>query len=80
MTSPVPSSEVWDSAPLFQRDVTRKHALGKYSDMLNAADAWFRGTEVPYGPDGAVYLIDWNATGECHEATGVHRRVAGDLE
>ncbi|GAB2776825.1 hypothetical protein GCM10027039_42560 [Terrabacter koreensis] len=34
---PVPSSEVWDSAHLFQRDVIRKHALGKYSDMLNAA-------------------------------------------
>ena len=34
---PVPSSEVWDNAHLFQRDVIRKHALGKYSDMLNAA-------------------------------------------
>ncbi|WP_344948489.1 DUF1800 domain-containing protein [Terrabacter ginsenosidimutans] len=34
---PVPSSEVWDSAHLFQRDVIRKYALGKYSDMLNAA-------------------------------------------
>ncbi|KRF43042.1 hypothetical protein ASH01_14515 [Terrabacter sp. Soil811] len=34
---PVPSSEVWDSSHLFQRDVIRKHALGKYSDMLNAA-------------------------------------------
>ena len=33
----MPSSEVWDSAHLFQRDVIRKHALGKYSDMLNAA-------------------------------------------
>ncbi|MHA3837561.1 DUF1800 domain-containing protein [Terrabacter sp. AAH1] len=34
---PVPSSEVWDNAHLFQRDVVRKHALGRYSDMLNAA-------------------------------------------
>jgi uncharacterized protein (DUF1800 family) len=34
---PVPSSEVWDSSHLFQRDVIRKHALGKYSDMLIAA-------------------------------------------
>ncbi|GAA2493746.1 DUF1800 domain-containing protein [Terrabacter carboxydivorans] len=34
---PVPSSEVWDSSHLFQRDVIRAHALGKYSDMLNAA-------------------------------------------
>src|SRR4051794_38430428 len=34
---PVPSSEVWDNAHLFQRDVIRKYALGKYSAMLNAA-------------------------------------------
>lgn len=34
---PVPHSEVWDNAHLFQRDVIRKHALGKYSDMVNAA-------------------------------------------
>lgn len=34
---PVPSSEVWDSSHLFQRDVIRKHALGRYSDMLAAA-------------------------------------------
>lgn len=42
-------------------------------DMLHAADPWFRGVEVTYGPDGGVYLIDWSDTGECHEATGVHR-------
>lgn len=34
---PVPSSEVWDSSHLFQRDVIRRHALGTYADMLNAA-------------------------------------------
>ncbi|MGO4660901.1 DUF1800 domain-containing protein [Terrabacter sp. 2TAF16] len=34
---PVPSDEVWDNAHLFQRDVIRRYALGKYSDMLNAA-------------------------------------------
>jgi putative membrane-bound dehydrogenase-like protein len=42
-------------------------------DILHAGDQWFRGVEVTYGPDGAVYLIDWSDTGECHEATGVHR-------
>lgn len=42
-------------------------------DMLHAGDKWFRGVEVTYGPDGGVYLIDWSDTGECHEATGVHR-------
>jgi putative membrane-bound dehydrogenase-like protein len=48
--------------------------VGKHEpDMLFAADQWFRGTEVTYGPDGSVYLVDWNDTGECHEHTGVHR-------
>ena len=30
-------------------------------------DTWFRGLELKYGPDGAVYLTDWYDTGECHE-------------
>jgi putative membrane-bound dehydrogenase-like protein len=42
-------------------------------DMLFAGDQWFRGVEVTYGPDGSVFVIDWNDTGECHENTGVHR-------
>lgn len=42
-------------------------------DMLFAADPWFRGIDLSYGPDGAVYMLDWSDTGECHEATGVHR-------
>jgi putative heme-binding domain-containing protein len=29
--------------------------------------------ELAYGPDGAVLALDWSDTGECHEATGVHR-------
>lgn len=48
--------------------------VGKHEpDMLQAADPWFRGIELSYGPDGAVYLLDWSDTGECHEHTGVHR-------
>lgn len=43
-------------------------------DMLQAADPWFRGLDLSYGPDGAVYILDWSDTGECHEATGVHRQ------
>jgi uncharacterized protein (DUF1800 family) len=31
-----PSSDVWDSRHLFDRDVIRKHALGSFSDMLCA--------------------------------------------
>jgi putative membrane-bound dehydrogenase-like protein len=42
-------------------------------DILHSGDPWFRGVEVTYGPDGAVYLVDWSDTGECHENTGVHR-------
>jgi putative membrane-bound dehydrogenase-like protein len=48
--------------------------VGKHEpDMLFAQDQWFRGVEVTYGPDGSVFVIDWNDTGECHENTGVHR-------
>ncbi|HUR45553.1 MAG TPA: PVC-type heme-binding CxxCH protein [Candidatus Saccharimonadales bacterium] len=42
-------------------------------DMLFAADPWFRGIELSYGPDGGVVALDWSDTGECHENTGVHR-------
>jgi putative membrane-bound dehydrogenase-like protein len=37
------------------------------NDFLMANDPWFRGLELKYGPDGAVYLTDWYDTGECHE-------------
>jgi putative membrane-bound dehydrogenase-like protein len=43
------------------------------SDMAQAADMWFRGIDLNYGPDGAVYVIDWSDTGECHEHDGIHR-------
>jgi putative membrane-bound dehydrogenase-like protein len=36
-------------------------------DFLSVDDTWFRGLELKYGPDGAVYLTDWYDTGECHE-------------
>jgi putative membrane-bound dehydrogenase-like protein len=42
-------------------------------DMLFAADPFFRGIDLTYGPDGSVYILDWSDTGECHEHTGVHR-------
>lgn len=43
-------------------------------DMAYAADPWFRGIDLTYGPDGSVYVIDWSDVGECHEHDGVHRR------
>jgi putative heme-binding domain-containing protein len=42
-------------------------------DIAHAADTWFRGIDLASGPDGAVYLLDWSDTGECHEHDGVHR-------
>jgi putative membrane-bound dehydrogenase-like protein len=42
-------------------------------DMLFAADSFFRGIDLTYGPDGSVFVLDWNDTGECHESTGVLR-------
>jgi putative heme-binding domain-containing protein len=29
--------------------------------------------ELDYGPDGAVYVLDWSDIGECHDYDGVHR-------
>lgn len=43
------------------------------ADRLFAADPWFRGLELGYGPDGGVFILDWSDTGECHDSTGVHR-------
>ena len=48
--------------------------VGKHGkDMLIAKDPFFRGMEISYGPDGNMFVLDWSDTGECHEATGVHR-------
>jgi putative membrane-bound dehydrogenase-like protein len=42
-------------------------------DLLFAADPFFRGIDLRYGPDGNVFCIDWSDIGECHEHDGVHR-------
>jgi putative membrane-bound dehydrogenase-like protein len=48
--------------------------IGRHEpDMLFAADPWFRGIDLTYGPDGSVFILDWSDSGECHESTGVHR-------
>lgn len=38
-------------------------------DFLFANDRWFRGINLKYGPDGAVYLIDWYDKNACHRNT-----------
>jgi putative membrane-bound dehydrogenase-like protein len=55
------------------RRVGSGYLAGHGHDFCISADPWFRGMELSYGPDGAVYLLDWSDTGECHESTGVHR-------
>ena len=42
-------------------------------DICFAADPWFRGIDLTYGPDGGVFVLDWSDTGECHDSSGVHR-------
>jgi putative membrane-bound dehydrogenase-like protein len=42
-------------------------------DTMLAADPWFVGLDLSYGPDGGVFVLDWSDTGECHDRNGVHR-------
>ncbi|MBI4626251.1 MAG: c-type cytochrome [Verrucomicrobia bacterium] len=42
-------------------------------DFLVSADPWFVGLDLRYGPDGAVFVLDWSDAGECHEYSGIHR-------
>lgn len=42
-------------------------------DLFVSADPFFRGLDLNFGPDGALYVSDWSDTGECHDSTGVHR-------
>jgi len=41
--------------------------------FLLANDPWFRPISVQYGPDGGVFVSDWNDLGECHDSDGVYR-------
>ncbi len=42
---------------------------GHGRDVIFANDPWFRGINLRYGPDGAVYLIDWYDPNACHRAS-----------
>jgi len=42
-------------------------------DTMLAADPWFVGIDLSYGPDGGVFVLDWSDTGECHGHQGVDR-------
>lgn len=48
--------------------------VGRHApDFLTSTDPWFRAVDLMYGPDGAVFLLDWSDIGECHENDGVDR-------
>lgn len=42
-------------------------------DTLKVKDSWFMGVQAKAGPDGGVYIIDWNDTGECHSYVNTQR-------
>ena len=43
------------------------------TNFLMANDPWFRAVSMVYGPDGGVFVTDWNDLGECHDSDGVYR-------
>jgi putative membrane-bound dehydrogenase-like protein len=43
------------------------------TNFLMANDPWFRPISIHYGPDGGVFVSDWNDLGECHDNDGVYR-------
>lgn len=49
--------------------------VGKHVDdpFLLANDEWFRGVTIACGPDGGVFVSDWNDLGECHDKDGALR-------
>ncbi len=59
-----------------QENLVRQGAgfVGKHpSELVQWRDAWFRGIELSYGPDGTVYVLDWSDLSEGNQEMGVHR-------
>ena len=44
-------------------------------DVLRAADPWFVGVSLAYGPDGGVYVSDFSDTGECHHTRNTRKHT-----
>ena len=44
-------------------------------DVLRAADPWFVGVTLAYGPDGGVYVSDFSDTGECHHTRNTQKHT-----
>jgi putative membrane-bound dehydrogenase-like protein len=48
--------------------------IGRHEpDRFFVGDPKYRGIDLGYGPDGGVFVLDWNDAGECHENNGVLR-------
>ncbi len=59
------------------RDVLERRGSGYVArhrdDFLLSRSKWYKGVELKEGPDGGVYILDWNDAGECHDNDGVLR-------
>jgi len=44
-------------------------------DVMRAADPWFVGVTLAYGPDGGVYVSDFSDTGECHHTRNTRKHT-----
>ena len=44
-------------------------------DVIRAADPWFVGVSLAYGPDGGVYVSDFSDTGECHHTRNTRKHT-----
>jgi hypothetical protein len=58
-------------------DVIERNGAG-YSahhggNFLMGNDPWFRPISILCGPDGGVFVSDWNDLGECHDSDGSYR-------
>lgn len=59
------------------RDILEREGNGYVAhhgkDFMLMKDPFYRGLDVLQGPDGQMWINDWSDTGECHDATGLHR-------
>lgn len=60
---------VYDTLERKGSGYTGKHG----TNFMMANDSWFRPVSMAYGPDGGVFVSDWNDLGECHDSDGVYR-------
>ena len=44
-------------------------------DVIRAADPWFVGVSITYGPDGGVFVSDFSDTGECHHTRNTRKHT-----